>query len=128
MRLPVWVPSGASGPRGLASATRAGHVVVSADMAGPDIVALKVSSDAMSPTVVPGAVVGVDASERAISSAGIYAVWTAQEGVVLRRVFAEPGKVVLRADNPIYPSVEFRSQKAIRDAVMGRMRWSIQSI
>ena len=67
----------------------------------------------------------MDASERAIASAGIYAVWSAQEGAVLRRVFAEPGKVVLRADNPIYPSVEFRTRKEISGAVLGRMRWSI---
>ncbi len=95
---------------------------------GPTIIAALVPDDAMTPTLPPGAIVGIDRSQTAVSDSGIYAVSLKEpsgERLTIRRPYKVRGGLRLRADNDRHADLTALRKQA---RVVGRVVWSIQKL
>jgi phage repressor protein C with HTH and peptisase S24 domain len=95
---------------------------------GPTIIAALVPDDAMTPTLSPGAIVGIDRSQTAVSDSGIYAVSLKEpsgERLTIRRPYNVRGGLRLRADNERHADLTAPRKQA---RVVGRVVWSIQKV
>lgn len=120
----VFSLAGAGGPMALtAPEPLADRVYVSADWHRPSVVAVKVRGRSMEPGIIDGAVVGIDTEDRQVISGKVYAVWIDYEGAVIKRLYAEPGRLVLKSDNPEFEPVYITNGDGI---VLGKLRWSVQ--
>ena len=88
--------------------------------------AVRVESHAMSPTIINGAIVGIDRGERRPATGDIYAVQLDGEGITVRRVFTYAGGVVLRPDNLAFPELVVPSAEAPEGFIIGRVVWLYQ--
>lgn len=101
-------------------------VYVRAGDRNKDLVAIRFEGEAMSPTVLDGAVVGIDTSKRHLVSGRLYAVWLRHEGVTIKRVFVYPDRIVLKPDNPLFPETEVPAEVKGEDFIIGGVRWVFQ--
>ncbi len=93
---------------------------------GPTIIAALVPDDAMTPTLPPGAIVGIDRSQTAVSDGGIYVVSLKEpsgEHPTIRRLYKVRGGLRLRADNERHADLTALRKQA---RVVGRVVWSLQ--
>lgn len=106
-----------------------GKVALPQSFLGTDIRVLRVDSDALAPTVVRGAYVGVNTSQKRIGSGSIHAVFTPHEGIVLKRLFldGDPDYCLLRADDPRYPESRIPTPECER-RLFGRVIWVLQNL
>ena len=93
-----------------------------------DIVPVMIQGESMEPNLYDGAVVGVDKNDRQIISGKVYAVWLDYEGAVIKRVFVEPDKIVLKSDNPGFPESRLDIEGIKDGFVLGRVKWVIQKL
>lgn len=92
----------------------------------PTIIAALVPDDAMTPTLLPGAIVGIDRSQTAVSDGGIYVVSLKEpsgERLTIRRPYKVRGGLRLRADNERHADLTALRKQA---RVVGRVVWSLQ--
>lgn len=81
----------------------------------------KVLGDSMEPTLRHGDLVMVDRSDVVIREGQLYAVGIGDEPLI-KRLFTKPdGTIVLKSDNPDYPSWEVSKDE--RPRIIGRARW-----
>lgn len=81
----------------------------------------EVLGDSMEPTLKSKDTVLIDKSEIDIHSGQLYAVGIGEE-LHIKRVFKQPdGSILLKSDNPAYPSWEIPKDE--RPRVIGRARW-----
>lgn len=88
--------------------------------------AVRIEGQAMSPTILSGATIGVDRGSRRLVSGELYAVWLPDEGITIRRVFISPDEVILRPDNPAFPETAIRSAQVHDSLIVGRAVWLYQ--
>lgn len=92
--------------------------------------ALIVSGNSMEPTILNGAIVGVDVSPQDIIQGQIYAVRLPYEGIVIKRLFLNHEKecFVLRSDNKNgeYPDIH-KSYVDGDHFVYGKVTWVMQA-
>ena len=86
----------------------------------------------MAPTILDGAIVGVDRNDRQLVSGEIYAVWVPYEGAVIKRLFMELDKVIIRSDNHVFPefSIPYQELEESRrdNFILGRVKWIVQKL
>lgn len=105
-------------------------IVLPVDFSFPSLVALKVRGESMEPTIYDGAVVGVDREDKHIINGKIYAVWIPYEGAVIKRVFIDPEKIILRSDNNRFPtsSLNMSELRDRENIIIGRASWVVQKL
>lgn len=118
----------ADAPKKLADPSPLGSVFLSRDFCGDHIVPIRIKGGSMEPFLSDGAIVGVDTTDLQIKSGRIYAVWFDYEGAVIKRIFVEHNKLVLRADNPQFPPSYIDLTNTDINFVLGRVVWVIQNI
>lgn len=121
----VYALAGAGGAKDLVGPTPVETIVVPKEYVKPSIVAVKVKGEGMEPTLYDGAVVGVDKEDRQIISGKVYAVWLEYEGAVIKRLYVEPDRIVLKSDNPQFPA-SYIKDRTRDDFILGRVRWVVQ--
>ena len=88
--------------------------------------AVRIEGHAMSPTILDGATVGVDRTDRRLVSGSIFAVRLESDGVAVKRVFTYPDRVVLKPDNPAFPEIAIPSISLMDGFIVGRIIWLYQ--
>ena len=90
-----------------------------------DMVLMRVDGDSMEPEVRNGDVVLVDQSQQAPRAGSVYAVGV-EDVVYLKKLNAEPGKIILSSFNPDYGPFEIdtRGDLATNVRIIGRVVWS----
>ncbi|MDI6801671.1 MAG: S24 family peptidase, partial [Thermodesulfovibrionales bacterium] len=69
----------------------------------------------------------LDKEDREIISGKIYAVWLPNEGAVLRRIFTDIDKIILKPDNPSFPVIPILPEDIKRKTpILGRLKWVMQ--
>ncbi|MDR2075607.1 MAG: helix-turn-helix domain-containing protein [Desulfovibrio sp.] len=88
------------------------------------MVLMYVSGDSMEPEIKDGDLVLIDQAQTDLLPDKIYATGV-EDMVFLKRVFAVPGKVILKSINPDYPPFEIDTRGDMADAVriLGRAVW-----
>lgn len=84
--------------------------------------------NAMTPTLPPGAIVGIDRSRTAVSDGAVYLVSLKEpfgEHPTIRRLYKVRGGLRLRADNERHADLTALRKQA---RVVGRVVWSLQRL
>jgi phage repressor protein C with HTH and peptisase S24 domain len=124
----VFALAGAGQARDLVGLEPIKTIVLPKEFLKPGIVPVMVQGESMAPTFYDGAVVGVDKKDRQVISGKVYAVWLDYEGAVIKRVFVEPGKIVLKSDNPGFPESHLDIENIKDGFILGRVTWVIQKL
>lgn len=129
-RIDVYAMAGAGSASELGDSEPLESIVLPASFTSPSTVAIKVRGESMEPTIYDGAVVGIDREERQIINGKVYAVWIPYEGSVIKRVFVDHEKVILRSDNPLFPefSIPFSDITDRADIIIGKATWVVQQL
>ena len=93
----------------------------------PYIVAVKIRGESMIPTLYEGAVVLVNTEDRKLVSGRIYIVWI-NDGAVCKRLFTEPNKIIVKSDNPLFPTFSLSLDEIPDYFVYGRVIYISQKI
>lgn len=129
VRVNVYSLAGAGGPKELVEPEPIDVIIVPREYVKPSIYSVKVRGNSMEPTIADGAVIGVDKEDRQIISGKIYAVWIPYEGAVIKRLYVDMEKVILKSDNTLTPT----SSILLKDIpegnfVIGRVKWVFQKL
>lgn len=94
-----------------------------------EMILVKMTGSSMEPTVNDGAIIAVDPGVKGFSSGQIFVVWIPIDGPIVRRVFVDLEKLVLRADNHAYPDITIPiSEIPIENFILGRVTWVLQKL
>jgi SOS-response transcriptional repressor LexA len=124
----VFALAGAGPARDLVEHEPIDTLIVPRSFWKPSIVAIRVKGRSMEPTILDGAIVGVDRDDRAIVTGYIYAVWIPYEGAVIKRVHMRPEQIIFRSDNPEHDDFSLPLSEGIPDMILGRVRWVWQGL
>lgn len=81
----------------------------------------------MTPTINPGAYVGICTKNVSPRSGFVYAVWNDSDGVMLMRVFSSPGYLVFQSDNKQFPDIKVPvSEVKEKSLILGRVEFVFQ--
>jgi len=124
----VYAMAGAGDGRDFEGKEPIESVILPSDYARTGLVAIKVRGESMEPTIYDGAIVGVDSEDRQIIDGKVYAVWIPYEGAVIKRVFIDPEKMILKSDNDRFPtsSIPLREISDRENIIIGRVAWVLQ--
>lgn len=125
-RVNIYDPASAGPPGEFPASDPIGSIMVPAADCSPGTAAIRVMGDAMRPSILDGAVAGIDTRNRQVTSGGIYAVWLNFEGVTLKRLFAYPDRIVLKPDNPVFPETAVYNASQKEEFLIGRVAWVYQ--
>lgn len=89
-------------------------------------IAIRVKGNGMYPTILDGAIAGIDVSERGIVSGSLYAVWLNFEGAAVKRIFVYPDRIILKPDNPAFPETTIPAGSIGEDFIIGKVVWLYQ--
>ena len=89
--------------------------------------AVRLSGDCMSPTILDGATVGIDTTDRNLISGKLYAVWQRYEGVTIKRVYVYHDRIVLKPDNTSFPETVVPTSGMGEEFIVGKVKWVYQS-
>ncbi len=89
-----------------------------------EMVLMRVAGDSMTPAIEDGDVVLLDQSQTAPKAGDIYAVGV-EDMVYLKKINAEPGKIILSSFNKEYPPLEVdtRGDLVSNVRIIGRVIW-----
>lgn len=119
----VYSLAGAGGPIALTDSEPLKIVYVLPEWKKPSTVAVSVRGDSMQPGIMDGSTVGIDTADRQIVSGKVFAVYIEHEGAVIKRVYAEAERVVLKSDNPAFEPIYIKDGHGF---ILGRLRWAVQ--
>jgi len=80
----------------------------------------------MEPLILDGAYIGIDREDRWVISGEIYAVWIPYEGAVIKRLYIDPEKIILRSDNKDFPDFYIPVKETNTEMILGRVKWVMQ--
>ncbi len=125
----VYPSNGMETLRDLLSSKPIENILIPAYLINDSIITIKVKSSSMEPTIMENAYIGVDRVDRELISGKLYAVFIPREGVVVKRLYFDIGRIILRSDNMLFPelSVPFEDIPA-EDFILGRVQWVIQRL
>ncbi|MCH8030009.1 MAG: helix-turn-helix domain-containing protein [Candidatus Dadabacteria bacterium] len=129
-KINIYALAGAGDAKDLEGLEPIDSIVLPVEFSFPSLVALKIRGESMEPTIYDGAVVGVDREDKHIINGKIYAVWIPYEGAVIKRVFIDPEKIILRSDNSRFPTSSYKMSE-LRDReniIIGRASWVVQKL
>lgn len=125
--MPVRAMAGAGSPCCIDQMEPIGHINVDPAYNGPNVQVIEIRGTSMEPTIVDGAHVGVDITDREIISGQMYAVYIPHEGIVVKRIWLGPELVKIKSDNPQAPDHDMSIDRINWDTfVQGKVKWVIQ--
>jgi signal peptidase I len=103
------------------------NILIPKTMMKESIIIIKIKSNSMEPTIMEGAYIGVDRLDRELISSKLYAVFIPYEGITVKRLYFDLGRIILTSDNMLFPeiSVPFEDIPA-ENFILGRVQWVIQ--
>jgi hypothetical protein len=129
VKISVYSLAGAGNARELASHEPITLICIPKDFYQPSIKPVIIQGDSMYPTILDGAIVGVAENDKKIISGKIYAVYLPYEGAVIKRLFVDKEKVILKPDNILFPTTEIPFIEIQNDNfLLGRVRWVVQKL
>jgi len=128
VKVDVYALAGAGSPKDLIDNEPIDTIMVPSDFMKPSIVPIKIKGESMEPTIYEGAVVGIDKEDKEIISGKIYAVWLPYEGAVIKRIFIDIDKVILKSDNISFPEISLPFKELDDNFILGRVKWIIQRL
>ena len=126
IQIDVYTLAGAGEAKELTDYEPIETVIAPARFKKPSIYPVKVRGKSMECTISDGAIVGVDSADKQVVSGEIYAVWLPYEGAVIKRLYIEPDRIVLRSDNKGFEDFSVSHDKMQDGFVLGRVKWVIQ--
>ena len=124
----VYAFAGAGGPMELFEHDPIETIDIPQHWMKPDLQAVLIRGRSMEPSIVDGAVVGVDTQNKKIISGELYAVWLEYEGAVVKRLFIEQNIVRVCSDNPAFKEMQIKNDEINGDTfVLGKVTWLMQS-
>lgn len=127
INLPVRAMAGAGTPCCLDDLEPIGYITLDKTYDGPNIQVLQIRGNSMEPTIMDGAHVGIDITEKEIISGQMYAVFIPHEGIVVKRIWIGPELVKISSDNPGAPDHDMIAERINWDTfVQGRVKWTVQ--
>ena len=126
---PVYQMSGNMGPSDWLSERPVDEILLS-DEFGKDVSIIRMSGSSMEPTICDSGIFAVDCTVKSFASGQIFVVWNPNEGPVVRRVFIDLERVLLRADNPAYPEITIPKVGLPKnnEIILGKVRWVLQKV
>ena len=130
--VPVYAMAGAGTPKDLTDYDPIDHIRLPEGFIAKGIVPIKIKGHSMEPTIWDGAFVGINRTIREVISGEIYAVSIPNEGAVVKRLFLQHDRVIVRSDNPSFPAFEVMNRELEHahgdNFILGRLVWVIQRI
>lgn len=126
IELKVFALAGAGHPNNLVDTEPVAEIVVPKDFYKPSIVPVKIRGRSMEDTIMDGAIVGVDRTDKRVVSGEIFAVWMPYEGAVVKRLYLDTEKITCRSDNPKFDDFIVSLDKVGEHFIQGRIKWVIQ--
>jgi len=124
----VYAFAGAGGPMELFEHDPIETIDIPQHWMKPDLQAVLIRGRSMEPSIVDGAVVGVDTQNKKVISGELYAVWLEYEGAVVKRLFIEQNIVRVSSDNPAFKEMQIKNDEINTDTfVLGKVTWLMQS-
>lgn len=117
-------------PEGQSPVLRAvGKISLPLSFVGNGLIVLRNQAPNMEPGIMRGAYLGVDTLSTHLVSGTLYALHSAHEGAIVRRIFldSDNGCYHLRSDAPDYPESKLHAD-ALSAAVLGRIAWVLQAL
>ncbi|MCG8530417.1 MAG: helix-turn-helix domain-containing protein [Desulfovibrionales bacterium] len=87
------------------------------------MVLMDVVGDSMEPTICQGDTVLVDQSQTTAHGNSIFAIGI-EDAIMIKRIEASHGKVVLHSDNPQYTPISFQGDELLSFRIIGKVVWS----
>ncbi len=118
------------GAEGEDSAPQAlGRLNIPQSFAGNGIHVYRIDASSMEPFIQKGAYVGIDTTQRRVSSGELYGVRVPYEGVVVRRAYIDTqhGSLSLRSENPALPELSLPLD-GHESSIVGRITWVLQRL
>jgi len=90
--------------------------------------AVLIRGRSMEPTIMDGAVVGIDTEDKRVVSGELYAIWLEYEGAVVKRLYTEKDFVRITSDNPAFQEMQIKNEEINgENFILGKMSWLMQS-
>lgn len=125
--MPVRAMAGAGSPCCIEQMEPIGYINIEPEYDGPNIQVVKIRGTSMEPSIVDGAHVGIDVTDKEVISGQMYAVYMPHEGIVVKRIWIGPELVKIRSDNPQAPDHDMSIDRINWDTfVQGRVKWVLQ--
>jgi len=125
--MPVRAMAGAGHPCCIDQLEPIGKITIDKSYDGPNIQVLQIRGNSMEPTIMDGAHVGIDITEKEIISGQLYAVFIPHEGIVVKRIWLGPELVKISSDNISAPDHDMIADRINWDTfVQGRVKWTVQ--
>ena len=103
--------------------------MILSDDFGKDVVLVKMIGTSMEPIIREGDVFAVDNGITSFSSGQIFVVWIPLDGPVVRRVFIDFEKLILKAENQSYPEMIIPIAEIPKDNfILGKVVWALHSL
>lgn len=125
--MPVRAMAGAGSPCCIEQMEPIGYIRVEPEYDGPNIQVVKIRGTSMEPSIVDGAHVGIDVTDKEVISGQMYAVYMPHEGIVVKRIWIGPELVKIRSDNPQAPDHDMSIERINWETfVQGKVKWVLQ--
>ena len=124
----VYAFAGAGGPMELFEHEPIQTVDIPKHWLKPDMQSVLIRGRSMEPSIIDGAVVGVDTQDKNVVSGELYAVWLEYEGAVVKRLYMERDIVRICSDNPAFKEMQIKNDEINGDTfILGKVCWLMQS-
>lgn len=109
--------------------TVVGKISLPLSLGREGLTVLRMRGANMSPLILPGAHLGVDTLEKGVVSGRIYAIFTPNEGIMLRRVFLNSTQdgYMLRSESSDFPETSLTAD-LLSKRLLGKVVWVLQEI
>tara|TARA_R110000787_G_scaffold12622_2_gene40585 strand:+ start:1840 stop:2514 length:675 start_codon:yes stop_codon:yes gene_type:complete len=126
--VPVHAFAGAGGPVEIWEHDPVQFVDIPAHWMKPSIQSAIIRGRSMEPTIVDGAVVGVDTEFKQIISGEMYALWMDYEGAIVKRLYVEKDVLRIVSDNKDFPEMRLGRDEINEESfILGKVSWLMQS-
>lgn len=122
--------AGAGNPVDPEQSVTLNHVLIPKKLRSKSIIALRIKGDSMYPTILDGAIIGVDIQDKEIVSGGIYCLNVPFEGAVIKRIYSQKDGITLKSDNPLFPEYSYTFEELTdynHSIIVGRVKWLFQT-
>lgn len=106
-----------------------GKLCIPQSFAGVGLYVVKVDSSSMAPCIHKGAYVGIDTTQKHVTSGELYGVRLPYEGLVIKKAFidVQHNKLILRSHNAALPEMALPLEN-YENNIVGRVAWILQRV
>jgi len=80
----------------------------------------------MEPSIMDGAIIGVDLQDKQVVEGEVYAIMLPYVGAAVKRLYPLPDGVLIRSDNKEFPEVKIRREEIQDHFILGKVKWVLQ--